>query len=64
MINERRRDQLINVTETYMENFIEKMIAQGDFLKEMTTTYKLELDEEEKEFVTSLFVHHLILDIF
>ena len=64
MVSENRRDQLINVTECFFENWIEHCLRDEDMLSKINKKYNLNLDDEDKEFMKELFVAHLIVDIF
>lgn len=63
-MKESRQDQLINCTEAYLENHVEKLLKDDDCIEKIDEKYNLKLDDEERQFIKELFVSHLILDIF
>ena len=63
-MTESRQDDLINVVETFFENYIEKMIQEDQLIDLLEEKYQIYLDAEERDFIKEQYVSHLILDTF
>lgn len=63
-MTESKQDELINVVETFFENYIEKMLQEDHLIDLLEEKYQMYIDAEERDFIKELYVSHLILDTF